>query len=77
MTHAACVTVRAKNGTSTRLDADRGANRDATPTLAHRLRILAARVERLAVSGRTTPETVLEEKQQISRALRRLASEVP
>ena len=42
-------------------------------TLPEQLRQLARRVELLAVSGRTDPESVVTEKQLISRALRRLA----
>ena len=44
-------------------------------TLPDQLRQLARRVELLAVSGRTDPESVVTEKQLISRALRRLAQQ--
>lgn len=49
-----------------------------TPEVKHlsgELRDLALRVERLGVSGRTDPETILTEKQLIARAIRRLAKE--
>jgi hypothetical protein len=50
--------------------------RDAVPvTLPDRLRALAHRVERLAVSGRTDPEQIIVEKQLVARALRRIAQE--
>lgn len=45
------------------------------PSLPERLRALARRVERLAVSGRTDPEQICIEKQMLARALRRLAKE--
>ena len=55
------------------------AGRQGTPqapvTVSDQLRLLARRVERLAVSGRTDPEVVVMEKQLIGRALRRLAAE--
>ena len=44
-------------------------------TVSDQLRALAHRVERLAVGGRTDPEEITTEKQLISRALRRLATE--
>lgn len=48
---------------------------EAAPSVSDRLRQLASRVERLAVSGRTDPEEIATEKQLIGRALRRLAKE--
>ena len=44
-------------------------------SMGDQLRVLARRVERLAVAGRTDPEQVVSEKQLIGRALRRLAKE--
>lgn len=48
---------------------------EALASVSDRLRQLAHRVERLAVGGRTDPEEITTEKQLISRALRRLATE--
>lgn len=44
------------------------------PCLPERLRTLARAVERLAVGGRTDPETILLNKLAIARDLRRLAA---
>jgi hypothetical protein len=49
---------------------------DVDDSPAARLRRLACRIERLAVSGRLDPETIAVEKQQIVRAIRRLAMEL-
>lgn len=46
-----------------------------SPSLAERLRVLSVRVERLGVSGRTTPEDIIVEKLTVARAMRRLAAE--
>jgi hypothetical protein len=49
--------------------------RAAEPAPSRRLRQLARCVERLAVAGRVDPETIVVEKLDIARALRRLAAE--
>jgi hypothetical protein len=46
------------------------------PAPSDRLRRLAHRVERLAVAGRVDPETIVVEKFDIARTLRRLAREL-
>jgi hypothetical protein len=50
--------------------------RAAEPAPSRRLRELARRIERLAVAGRTDPETIVVEKLDIARALRRVAQEL-
>jgi hypothetical protein len=46
------------------------------PRHADRLRELAYRVRKLGICGRTTPESVLVEKEQVAVELRRLAREL-
>lgn len=46
------------------------------PTPAERLRVLAVRVRRLAVAGRTDPESIVTEKHAVAAALARLAREL-
>lgn len=46
------------------------------PSASDRLRVLARAVERLGVSGRTDPETIVLTKLTIARDLRRLALEL-
>ena len=46
------------------------------PTASERLHVLARAVERLGVSGRTDPETVLIAKMTIAGALRAIAAEM-
>jgi hypothetical protein len=41
-----------------------------------KLRALAQRIERLAVAGRVDPETIVLEKLDIARSLRRMAREL-
>ena len=50
--------------------------RAAEPAPSDRLRVLARRIERLAVAGRVDPETIVIEKLAIARSLRRLAVEL-
>jgi hypothetical protein len=46
------------------------------PAPSDRLRVLARRIERLAVAGRVDPEAIVLEKFDIARSLRRMAVEL-
>jgi hypothetical protein len=50
--------------------------RAAEPAPSDRLRVLARRIERLAVAGRVDPESIVIEKLAVARSLRRLAVEL-
>jgi len=50
--------------------------RAAEPAPSDRLRVLARRIERLAVAGRVDAESIVIEKLAIARSLRRLAVEL-
>ena len=50
--------------------------RAAEPAPSDRLRVLARRIERLAVAGRVDPESIVIEKLAVAQSLRRLAVEL-
>ena len=50
--------------------------RAAEPAPSDRVRVLARRIERLAVAGRVDPESIVIEKLAVAQSLRRLAVEL-